>query len=286
MLRKLVMLAMLLVVLHDVSAISIETCRSGSVNNVCFLEEECKCYLDTMCDDGNLVLYKQSILNPICYPRIEGQQSKIDWKACNFTGTNITVSAICGNEVSNSINLLVLPTPTECIYNSTSRQCIDNPNPLADDCPEGSACALYNNACVCRTLRNTTANTTTNATSNQTLSQTTTQTTNANSTQTTIYVLEEYSTTTTTTKTKAACPYECCEGMSKYQDNLCEDGYVCCPTKDEEYKCIQGNTCMQKKASSSSGWIIVLIILLAAVGVGAYFYLKKTKVNLMDKYKL
>lgn len=277
MLNKIITLIFFYILLFSVNAITIETCKSGSINNVCFLEEECKCFLDIQCDNSTLVLYKQSILNPICYPKIEGIQARINWNACNFVGTNVTVSAICNNEISNSINLLVIPTPTECIYNSTTRQCVDNPNPLADDCPEGSACGLYNNVCVCKATTNTTLNRTT---LNQTTINQTTQT------QTTVYVLENYQQTTTTSRTKLPCPYQCCEEMSRYEDNLCQEGYVCCPTNNEEYRCIQGNTCMPKKASSSSGWIIILVIFLVAIGIGSYFYLKKTKVNLMDKYKL
>lgn len=281
MLRKIVIMLMLIIVFHSVNAITIETCKSGSIDNLCFLEEECKCYLDAACENGNLVLYKQSILNPICYPKIEGDQAKINWESCSFTGTNVTVSAICGSEISNSINLLAIPTPSECIYNSTTKLCSDNPSPLADDCAEGYACSFYNNDCVCRIVRNTTTTRTT------TQQSTTTPAAATTSVRTTVYVLEDYSQTTTTVEnSKLACPYECCEDMSRYEDNLCEEGYVCCPTENEEYKCIEGNTCMRERASSSSGWIVVLIILLVGVGVGAYFYLKKTKVNVMDKYKL
>ncbi|MBU5689911.1 MAG: hypothetical protein QXM68_01800 [Candidatus Aenigmatarchaeota archaeon] len=267
MLKKMILILILL--MNTAFALNIESCKSATTNWVCFSGEICTCKIDQSCQNGNIAVYEKDIFSPLCYPLIKDKVAEIDLDACGITSSKVNVTAICDNQISSSKQISIIQRPEECIYDDVDG-CRDNPDPLAENCSSGYACSMFNGECVCKK---------------------TTTTIQQNTTQSTVYYMTAETTIQTsiptqTTTTVRPCPYECCDDLSGYEDKLCDEGSTCCPNEYEQYECRQGNDCFTKKASSSSGWIIILLITLIGVGAGAFFYLKKTKVNLQDKYKL
>ncbi len=255
-------------------SVEIKKCGTNNVDWVCVLGENCVCEIEGDCTDGNIAVFYTTPADILCYPKIKDGTASIDLVLCDINKNKINVTAICQEGVSNSKQINVLfEKPPACIWNETTQSCQKNKDPLAERCGSEYSCILVEDSCECK--RNTTTRTTQY-----------TQTTILMNISTTANFSHQKTRITTTTRENKPCPYECCDNFSGYDDLECDEGYVCCP-KGSQYYCKSGNSCFEtKKPSGFSGWLLIIIIIMLSVIGGAVYYISKTKVNLMDKYRI
>jgi len=234
------------------TAIEISYCNSGESDGVCYLGQTCACYLSDSCNNGNLIVYNKSVLNPLCLPKIVDDKAEINWEACLNPKDIVSVRAICEGKQSEDY-LITLEesgepgTQPSCLFNSETNSCYDNPFPSAPDCPEGSTCSLSQyGECICQY-------------SSETIVATTGTT--------------ELMRTTTTKKALSPCPYECCDNEPGYANLECEEGLMCCPNEEKGINECK-KSCFEEKSGGSKIWIVLLIILLLG-GVVAVLYFTK-----------
>ncbi|MFH8081009.1 MAG: hypothetical protein QXO84_04020 [Candidatus Aenigmatarchaeota archaeon] len=237
----------------------------------CIMGETCSCVIEG-CNDGNLLVFENNITQPLCFPKIKDGNATIFLETCAIGKQKINVVALCNGEQSDKKTIeILLEKPSKCIWNETSNKCQQNPDPLAERC-QGDFYCVWVDEDKCECLKVTTIVTTTIKNQTTYISTTTSEAT---------------TTTTLQVSQNKPCPYECCENIKGYEDLLCEEGYVCCK-KNNNYYCKKGNSCFeQKKASGAVGFLVFLLILVfLGVIVFAVYYMKKTRVNIENKYNL
>jgi hypothetical protein len=247
-----------------VQSLEIKSCGISDRQDVCILGEPCFCTIEG-CTKGNLAVFYKDLFQPLCYPKIIDGEVQIDLVVCDVN-KDFNVTAVCDEGISNSKKIIFIPErPPACFWNETTGECQKNTDSLAEKCKSGYSCiAVKEGVCECNmpTTTRIYTNTTTTARYESTIQ------------------------TTTTISRKTPCPYQCCEDMSNYEDLFCDDGYVCCPTDNNQYYCKEGNSCIETRRSSGFlGWfLIILIIALLAIG-GTLYYLSRSKVNVQNKYR-
>jgi len=262
-------LIVLLFCLNIAMSVQIIRCGAKNLEWKCLFDDLCTCEIDS-CDNGNLIIFYKDITRPICYPKIKDGFVTIDLVSCEVAEEQINVVAICNEEQSDSKKInITFERPSACVWNETTNSCTKNTDPFAESCDSGYSCQEENGNCICKKIITTLPVYTTKVFT--TIKQTTTT--------------YETTVTQTTLNRLLSCPYECCDGISGYEDLLCDEGYVCCPDKNDNYYCKKGDSCEEKRASGSGGWIVILLIVVLLIIGGAVYYFSKSKISLQDKYR-
>ncbi|MCX8179627.1 MAG: hypothetical protein N3E38_02760 [Candidatus Aenigmarchaeota archaeon] len=276
MLKRWIILIMLFFISTSATKSFQVNCGYKNVYGKCIWGELCNCTVEE-CNEGNLLVFANNLTQPLCFPPIKDEKAIIHLELCGSGYKKINVIAICGDKTSQQKSIEILDEkPPSCIWNETASGCQQNPDPLADKCRNDYYCAKVDeNSCAC--VKKTT---TTLAKTSTTLLKTTVATTALTTTELATTELEA-----TTPYRPSPCPYECCEGLKGYEDLKCEEGYVCCKSSTKEYYCKKGNTCAEQKRRGFGGLLVIVIFIALGIVGFAIYYMKKTKVNLVEKYK-
>ncbi len=103
------------------AVVSIEHCRSGSVNWVCYEDKLCECKVVGDCTQGNLVLYRSDIKNPLCLPEISSDGfATIRLSNCESPTGTVKVVADCDESQSEEFELTIEEPTTTTTFRQTT----------------------------------------------------------------------------------------------------------------------------------------------------------------------
>jgi hypothetical protein len=90
-----------------VLSVNITSCRSDSIDWLCERDTLCICNIQGDCSNGNLLIYKDTINNPICSPQISDFTATVDWTICKTTEDYVKARADC-DEGQSTEKMLIL----------------------------------------------------------------------------------------------------------------------------------------------------------------------------------
>ncbi len=118
--KSLISILVFLISISVVSAVSIQYCKSGSDNWVCYTDDVCECKTSGECTKGNLIVYKSNHNSPSCLPRISSGYAIIDWTNCGEPDNTMKVKADCNEGQSEEYELIIELSPATTTSSSTT----------------------------------------------------------------------------------------------------------------------------------------------------------------------
>lgn len=123
MLKKSLFLIIFLISINIASAISIQYCKSGSRNWVCYEEDVCECKILDDCTQGNIIVYKSNINNPLCMPKLSVDGiGFINLEKCGHPQAGERIKAVvdCNEGQTEEYELMVEASPVITEETTTS----------------------------------------------------------------------------------------------------------------------------------------------------------------------
>jgi hypothetical protein len=111
--RKLLLLIFLFSILFSpvlVLSVDITSCKSDVLNWLCDRGKKCTCKISGSCSNGNLLVYDEYLINPLCSPQIIGDTATIDWTYFNTSKDYVKAHADC-DEGRSTEKMIIITAP-------------------------------------------------------------------------------------------------------------------------------------------------------------------------------
>jgi hypothetical protein len=112
---------LLLIAFSSANALAISSCKSDTGEWVCERNKVCICEISGDCTNGNLIVYKTNVLDPLCLPEIIDTEVEIRWSDCQNPAESVNVRASCDEGLSSEKQITI---PTTLLTTTTTNTAI------------------------------------------------------------------------------------------------------------------------------------------------------------------
>ena len=130
--------------LIPVLSVEITSCSSGDTDGICEINRVCTCSISGECTNGNLLLHRGELTDPICSPQIVGGSVSINPDYCEYTEGLLYVIADCDEGQSSEKTIMVSQAVVEPIETTTtitvSTTTVTTTEPITHECGLSGYC--------------------------------------------------------------------------------------------------------------------------------------------------